>query len=194
MGNILKNEKNETVIGFQENNETILRRVYSETYPKVRNYVLKNNGDEMQSKDIFQEAFIACWKNIKANKLSENGNVEAYLYTIAKNKWIDYLRSTTYRKTVFDNNNLMQQNIGEEPLIDENEEEEEEEEERKILQLALKQLAADCKELLTKFYFERKSMNKISEELKLSTASSRNKKYRCMEKLRYLSLEIKNNG
>ena len=190
MGNILKNKKDETIIGFQENDDAILRRVYSAVYPKVRNYVLKNNGDEAQSKDIFQEAFIACWKNIKANKLSENGNVEAYLYTIAKNKWIDYLRSIAYRKTVSDNDDLIQQNLGEELLVDEHEEKEK----RKVLQLALKQLAVDCKELLTKFYFERRSMNEIAEELKLSSASTRNKKYRCMEKLRLLSLEIKNNG
>ena len=190
MGNTLKHKKNETLIGFQKNNETTMRSIYTTVYPKVKSYVLKNNGNEAQSKDIFQDAFIACWKNIKDDKLSENGNVEAYLYTIAKNKWTDYLRSATYKKTVSDNDDLIQQNLGEEHLVDEHEEEEK----RKVLQLALKQLAVDCKELLTKFYFERRSMNEIAEELKLSSASTRNKKYRCMEKLRLLSLEIKNNG
>ncbi len=190
MGDTLKHTKNNTIIGFKENNEPTLKRIYSLVYPKVRSYVLKNNGSEEQSKDIFQEAFIACWKNIKDNKLSHNGNVEAYLYTIAKNKWIDYLRSATYKKTLAYGDSTIADIEPNKPFFDENNEEEK----REALQLALKQLAAGCKELLSKFYFERKSMDTIAKELKLGAASVRNKKYRCMEKLRSISLEIKSNG
>ena len=190
MGYTKQQTNQELILGFRKNDTAILEQVYKSVFPKIKHHILKNNGNEDYAKDIFQEAFIACWKNIKADKLSENGNVEAYLYTIAKNKWTDYLRSPDYKKTMHDGNGIIQQSLNEESLVDENNEEEK----RKVLQLALKQLAVGCKELLTKFYFERRSMNEIAEELKLSSASTRNKKYRCMEKLRLLSLEIKNNG
>ena len=50
--------------------------------------------------------------------------------------------------------------------------------------LAFKNLGEACKSLLRMFYFEKKSMKFIAEELALDSASTRNKKYRCMEKLR----------
>ena len=50
-------------------------------------------------------------------------------------------------------------------------------------------LGDSCKVLLMKFYFEKKSMNTIAEELDLDAASARNKKYRCMQKLRAIALE-----
>jgi RNA polymerase sigma factor (sigma-70 family) len=53
---------------------------------------------------------------------------------------------------------------------------------------AFKQLGASCKELLSKFYFEKMSLNEIASLLDLDAASARNKKYRCMQKLRGLAL------
>ena len=53
---------------------------------------------------------------------------------------------------------------------------------------AFKTLGEACKNLLSKFYFEKKSMNLIAKELGLDSASTRNKKYRCMQKLREIAL------
>ena len=55
--------------------------------------------------------------------------------------------------------------------------------------LAFKNLGEACKSLLSKFYFEKKSMNVIAKELALDSASTRNKKYRCMQKLREIALK-----
>ena len=51
---------------------------------------------------------------------------------------------------------------------------------------AFKQLGASCQLVLTRFYFEKKSMKAIAEELQIDAASARNKKYRCMQKLKEL--------
>src|SRR5690606_12708907 len=89
-----------TIQGILENNEGVLRSLYAEVFPKVRVYVLQNKGSEAQAKDIFQDAFLAFWKNIRNEQYEarEESAVQAYLFTIAKNKWIDYLRSNDYRK------------------------------------------------------------------------------------------------
>jgi len=55
---------------------------------------------------------------------------------------------------------------------------------------AFEGLGDACKTLLTKFYFEKKSMKEIAHELQLDAASTRNKKYRCMQTLRELALEM----
>jgi len=185
MGNTLKHIKNEAVIGFQENNEITLQSVYTSVYPKVKTYVLRNSGNETLAKDIFQEAFIACWRNIKADKLSKNGNVEAYLYTIAKNKWIDYLRSSVYKKTKLTDQET-ELHIVEEETNDENEEAN-----KIVLKKALETLNNSCKEVLELFYFERRSMDEISKKLNMTSASVRNQKYRCMNQLRNLALKFK---
>ena len=182
----------ELIQGILQNNEEVLKLLYIEVYPKVRGYIFQNNGNEAQAQDIFQEAFIACWKNIKADKLSENGNVEAYLYTIAKNKWVDYLRSNQYKKTISNDEVIKLQSN----LEDDNTEIKEKVRETisSAMQAAFKKLGNECRMVLKGFYYERKSMQTLSKELNIGTASVRNKKYRCMERLRILSLEIRNNG
>ena len=189
MGNTLQKTNNQLVTAFKNNDQKVMQEVYQNIFPKFRSHVFKNNGDEAQAKDVFQEAFIACWRNVKNDKLKENSNLEAYLFTIAKNKWTDYLRSAHFKKTVSDNGVIAMSPESEDPS-DENEEESK----LNALHGAMKQLGISCKKILTQFYFERKSMDEIAKDLQLGSASVRNKKYRCMEKLKALALETKNNG
>ncbi|MGB5555523.1 MAG: sigma-70 family RNA polymerase sigma factor [Flavobacteriaceae bacterium] len=184
----------EILSGLLLNNDLVINQLYREVFPKVQRYIFKNNGTSEQAKDIFQEAFAATWKNAKKGKLGEAKglNVEAYLYTIAKNKWLDHLRSSAYKKTVRTIKLIDQANLSEES---ENETETSESQfEMEAMRAALKSLGENCKSLLNLFYFERKSMDEIAIELNIGAASARNQKYRCMEKLRGLALELKNNG
>ena len=48
--------------------------LYKETFPKVRNYILKNSGDEDQAKDIFQEAYLSVWQQVNAGDFSPKNN------------------------------------------------------------------------------------------------------------------------
>lgn len=190
----LTRTEEETIDGILRNNDQVLWSLYKEVYPKVRRYISKNNGAEEQAKDIFQDAFIATWKNIKQGKLNDKRalNVEAYLFTIAKNKWLDYLRSSTYKKTVKSEKLIELVSLSAE---DENEAKSLESQlSMDAMQQAFKKLGENCKIVLKLFYFERKSMDEISIELKIASASARNQKYRCMEKLRSMTLDLKNNG
>lgn len=166
-----------------------MQKVYQNTFPKFKSHVLNNSGSEAQAKDVFQEAFIACWRNIKEDKLKENSNLEGYLITIAKNKWIDYLRSANFKKTVA-TDSFAHLSL----VTEESEMVKEKEVQINILRDALSQLKDGCKSLLQLFYFERRSMEEISKVMNLAPASARNQKYRCMERLRTLSLQIKKNG
>ena len=57
---------------------------------------------------------------------------------------------------------------------------------------AFKNLGEPCKELLTNYYFEKKSLKDIAQILNIEETTIRNKKYRCMEKLRSLVIPQKN--
>jgi len=172
------------------NDESALRTLYKNNYFKIETLILKNNGTVEQAKDVYQEAFIAVWKNIKNNKfLPESNNaINGYLYTIAKNKWMDYLRSPAYKKRV--SYHTINDNI---PIVSSAESSVNQADHDKKLSLAMEafeELGEACKTLLTKFYFEKKSMKEIAIELQLDAASTRNKKYRCMQTLRGLALEM----
>ena len=100
---------------------------------------------------------------------------------------MDVLRSQSYKKTIVasqlshfqikdEENNGIDDDILKDKRLE-------------VVMLAFKNLSEACKSLLSKFYFEKKSMNLIAEELTLDSASTRNKKYRCMQKLREIALK-----
>lgn len=179
---------------IKANNSVVLKQLYIANYYKIEALVLKNNGSKEHAKDVYQDAFIAVWKNVKNDQfIPENETaLQGYLYQIAKNKWMDILRSPSFKKTktIQHELNVLDKNI------DQNGHEKNEEQEfyRKRLEQtmeAFKNLGAPCKELLTAFYFDKASLRDIADKLKIEENSVRTKKYRCMEKLRQLALASK---
>ncbi len=181
--------KLQVISAIKANDSDTLNSIYNTNYPKIEALILKNNGTIEHAKDIYQEAFLAVWQNIKQNKFIPNNesSINGYLYTIAKNKWMDVLRSQGFKKTIvvsqlhhFEIKDEENNGINDDILKDKRLED---------VMLAFKNLGNACKSLLRKFYFEKKSMNLIAEELALDSASTRNKKYRCMQKLRQIALK-----
>ena len=178
----LKNNLNslEIIVAIKANNEDVLKCLYEDNYFKVEKYVLTNSGTIEEAKDIYQEAFITLWRNIQMEKFypESEHSLNAYLYRIAKNKWLDHLRSCHYRKTV--------------PLMaaaDKREEEEIPEEDVQFIievKKHFQQLGENCQELLIRFYYKKESMRTISKQFDWTEASTRNNKYRCLQKLREL--------
>ncbi|WP_162623288.1 RNA polymerase sigma factor [Confluentibacter sediminis] len=168
-----------------------MKSLYTSNYNKIELLVLRNSGTKEDAKDIYQDAFIAVWNNIKNNTfipVNERA-VQGYLYTIAKNKWMDILKSSRFKKTQygFSNPSLVDKSDYVEDVTDKNLENE------KLVSTmeAFKILGQPCKELLTIFYFEKKSLRDIAIQLQIDEASARNKKYRCMEKLRNMVIAPK---
>ncbi|MFD1615553.1 RNA polymerase sigma factor [Gelatiniphilus marinus] len=187
MGQAYKLEHQTQLIDAIKSNNTIaLKELYITNYPKIEALVLKNSGTVAHAKDIYQEAFITVWQHVKNNTFIPQNNtaLQGYLYRIAKNKWTDVLRSKVFK-------NSKPLNIETMVVLknDEDETNELESKNLKITMTAFKKLGAPCKSLLRQFYFNKKSMKEIANELKLDAASTRNKKYRCVKKLRELALK-----
>lgn len=167
-------------IAIKANDETVLKSLYENNYYKIEMYVLNNSGSVEQAKDVYQEAFIAVWRNIQLDKFfPENENALAgYLYQIARNKWMDHLRSNHFKKNT--------------PLSDiENrlpEEVADEEDNIYITKVKrqFEQLGGNCRELLTRFYYKQESMKIIAKTFNWTEATARNTKYRCLQQLREL--------
>lgn len=176
---------------IKSNDSKALKALYTSNYYKVEHMVMNNSGSKEHAKDIYQEAFITVWKNIKDDSFVPQNEtaVQGYLYQIAKNKWLDMVNSSRFKKTTVLEN---------EYIFHDKANHEKEAEEEDILSQKLektmsifKAMGQPCKGLLTAFYFDKKSLRDIATKLKIEETTARNNKYRCMEKLRKMVLDPK---
>lgn len=165
---------------IKANDNNALRCFYQENYFKIEKYVLNNSGSVEQAKDIYQEAFIAVWRNIQLDKFyPENENaLPGYLYRIAKNKWLDYLRSAHNQKVVALTESAERTDDDELPEYDVKHIED--------VKKHFENLGDNCKEILKRFYYMKQSMRTIAAQFDWTEATARNNKYRCLHKLREL--------
>ncbi|MEK6154529.1 sigma-70 family RNA polymerase sigma factor [Flavobacteriaceae bacterium 3-367] len=182
-------DQEKLIEGIKANNQSALKKLYQDNFFKVEKYILKNSGSKMQAKDIYQEAFTAVWKNIRLGKFVPEGDtaLNGYLFRIARNKWTDYLRSSEFKKKTALDETHPKISAKVETDVDETDVDERDRRLHKVI-ATFKILGEPCRHLLTIFYFEKKSLREIAKELNIGEASARNKKYRCIEKLRALVL------
>ncbi len=179
--------QSQLIDAIKSNDAKVLKELYTRNYPKVEALVLKNSGSIAHAKDIYQEAFITVWTHVKQNKFEPQNDtaLQGYLYRISKNKWTDVLRSKSFKDVKsLDKDNLR-------AVKDDETYNEPENKKLKITMAAFENLGQPCKQLLKTFYFEKKSLKEISEELNIEENTARNKKYRCMQKLRAVVLASK---
>lgn len=176
----------ELVTGIAENDRSALNYLYSQNYPAVKHYVLKNSGDEEEARDIFQEAIIATWMNIRAEKfqLLNGTSVGGYIYQIARNKWLDKIRSKPYRNTMrLDHEEIDQERYSDfDESVDVNSK-------IRYLKSLYGNLGEKCRQILNRFYYAKKSLQEIGLELNHDPDTVRTMKYRCMMKLRKMHCE-----
>jgi len=170
----------ELILAIKNNQLDVLTRVYKEVYPKVLGYVRQNSGNEDQAKDIFQEAFIVGWEQVKSGTFAPQNTTafQGFLFQVAKNKWLDWVRSSKFKKEV--SLEGFGQNISEEDR------EVDLELKYKQLKEGFEKLGENCQDLLNRFYFKKENLSELAKTNGWTHQTAKNNKYRCMEKLRKL--------
>jgi len=77
--------------GDEQSLEVLIKKYLKPIY----GFIYKNVGDVAAAEDITQEVFVKIWKNLK--KFDQNKEFKPWLFQIAKNASIDYLRK---KKTI----------------------------------------------------------------------------------------------
>jgi len=166
------------VSGLLRNDPQLVRALYATHYPSVRQFVVKNSGTASDAQDVFQEAVTTLWLHVKEGRFNANAESDpgGFLFRVAKNKWLDVVRSAAHRHMRV----LKDEQVGAHPIEDEREMEE------RILRLheVYGNLDEKCRKVLDQFYFERKDLATIAENMGVEEESIRTIKYRCMMKLR----------
>ncbi len=159
-------------------------------YGNVESFVCKNSGGIADARDIFQEALLAAWLNVKENRFEpvNNDSLGGYIFQIAKYKWLDVLKSKGYKSSL----RLVREDL----LQDEAESTLHEEADKKLqlLRSIYAKLDEKCKAILDRFYYQKMSLEAIGSELDHDASTIKTLKYRCMQKLRTSHLSDRHNG
>lgn len=140
-------------------------------------FILKNNGDIDEAKDVFQDAIIVLYQKTKNPDFKLTCTIKTYLYSIVRNLWLKVLAKKKKTLSITD----FEQYYKVEIVKDKSDENQKID---KIL-LAIKQLGEKCRLILTSFYFEKKKMDVIAEELGYTNAkNAKNQKYKCMQQVK----------
>lgn len=157
-----------------------INKLYTTNFPIIKSFVLQNKGTESDAQDIFQDAISVAWYNYKTEKFNPNkGSFDAYIITIAKNKWIDQLRKN--KKMPLDFKEEFAENIEDETidlfLVEEKIE--------KLL-FTFSKIGDKCKEILQNYYYKKLRLEAIAELLNTNADVIKTQKSRCMKKLKEL--------
>jgi len=171
----------------KNNYDKALDTLYKTAYPNIRNYIIRNNGDIEYVKDIFQESIIVLIETIRNNKYEEDKDVNGFLYTVAKNKWVNFIRKQNshskyldYSKTnVYKNDETVH-----EILLDK--------EIRHAMRDVLQKLSEQCQKILELHIFQGISMDEIAIELGYNSRDVvKTTHYKCKQKLKEFIIESK---
>jgi RNA polymerase sigma factor (sigma-70 family) len=169
---------NKLLTGHSKSVNKALTEIYHDNFRQVRKFVLGNSGTEEDVKDIFQEGIVFLYFNVLSKKFKEQSTIATYLFAICKNLWLQRIRKRTASEILTADFTM----VSEETSVVNS----------SILEELLSELKADCKQLLTGFYFEKKSMKELMIEYSLgSEQAAKNKKLRCMA---FLMRQIKEKG
>lgn len=165
------------------NDEQFLKFIYQSNYYKIEGYVMDNSGTPEDAKDIYQEAFVALWRNVQLGKVSfvVFDHLKGYLFRIAQHKWIDELRKRK-KKIVQLQFDIEEKETPWQPL------DADEEDYLQKVETAYTAMGYPCRQLLKRFYFQKQPMREIAEAFSWTEATAKNNKYRCLQKLRNLVL------
>jgi len=154
------------------------------------NFILRLSGSAADAEDISQEAFVKVWKNLK--KYRQGESVRAWIFTIARNTTIDWLRKR--RNLVFSDfenaegeNPLLATLTAVEPLQDELFAREED---RAVLEGAFVQLSVLHREVLTLHYVEGLTFDEIGKVLKAPLHTVKSRHHRALIRLREIMAPI----
>ena len=80
----------EITLAIKAGSEGVFRSVYRAEFNNLVHFVNSYTRNRLDSEDLVQETMLAIWKNRES--LDPERNFRSYLYTIARNKSLNYLR------------------------------------------------------------------------------------------------------
>lgn len=172
---------NEILSKIESGDEKALEYLYKKYYRMMIKMVIRNSGTEYEAKDIYQEALIVLWQKVTSGKFVLTSKISTYLYSICQNLW----RKELERKSRFskDEINTHTQYFSAD-VKNSRTSDLDRKEKVEIVNKCILQLGETCRKILTYYYFDQFSMQKIAELMGFANAdTAKTKKYKCKKQL-----------
>lgn len=152
--------------------------LYKDYFSMCVYFVTKNSGTKEEAKDIFQDAMIVLFKNSRKPNFELSCSIKTYLYSVIRNLWLKQLHQKNKRINITDYERFIQVETDETIL-------QKEETLFDTMYESLQKLGENCQRILRLFYFEKKSMEVIAQEMEYTNAeNAKNQKYKCLQQLK----------
>lgn len=160
-----------------------------------------NSDERIDIEDIFQDAIIVLYEKIRSSDFVLTSSLQTYLNSVCR---FQLLKKIEKNNVVEFNDNDENDDENDDsmrfnPLITDSLEEFEDatEQQYNAIEKALEKMRAaggHCYELLTLFWYHRKSMNELSEIFGYTNAANtKNQKARCQKRLENMTFDLMNN-
>lgn len=161
----------------ESRNQVDYRQLYTTCFPMIRSMVLKNSGTIDDAKDIFQDAVMALYQNHQRAEFELTAVTSTYLYSIARNKWLNQLRYNGKFIKSGDDDFESDESFTEDEIR---------KQKQRLLIKHMNSIGEKCQKML-KYYFEGMPGEEIASELGYSSYEYyRVAKNRCIENLKKL--------
>ena len=169
----------EFILGILNNSSDTLNKLYKEYFAMVLQFILNNNGNEDDAKDVYQEAIIILYNKVKEGNFELSSKLKTYIYSVCWRIWLKKLTHNS-KKTgnITDYEDIL--------IVDEDVEHHEEKDAAFVkMQSALEHLGEPCKTIIQDFYINNLSMQDICEKFGYTnTDNAKTQKYKCLQRLK----------
>lgn len=157
--------------------ERALEVLYNELYPKIKSLIINNGGDHEEAQDIFQDAVVILYNQIKQQKFDQQYHIAGFIYTVSRNLWINRIKRKKKNTDIPEDEQSipLEGNAMDQMLSEERE---------KHIDQVLSKLGPKCKDLLIYSIFYGLSMREISKIMEFNSEDvAKTKNYKCKQKL-----------
>jgi len=166
--------------GVARDESEALSQIRQQSFGMIRQLICSNQGNLADAEDIYQEVIVNLVQKIRADKFVRTAALKTYNYSVARRLWLKQLRKKG-RNTELGNlkDTLQCPNDIEQNMILQ--------ERNTALYQYIDQLPDREQNVLRLYYFERKKMSEIANELSLGSEQvAKNIKCQAMKKLKKL--------
>jgi RNA polymerase sigma factor (sigma-70 family) len=151
--------------------------MYERIFVKIKKIVFDGGGNPDDAKDLLHDTVLLFFKAVREGNYKQNTDVDAYVYTIAKNRW---LNKVVRDKKIVHTDKQMEISTNEVTTM----EQIYSKERVNIVQKALELVGEKCKELLKLIYFDNNSTAEIIEIMGYTSADVvKTKHYKCKQSM-----------
>ena len=157
--------------------------MYQQFFAGVEAFIVGNNGSAEDAEDTFQDALVAVFNNLRSGNFQLQSSLKTYVFSISRNLWLNKLRRQGRMVNITTEHEQIEIPENQMNVLEKGERSE-------IIANLIEKMGEECRQLLLYFYFDRFRMKRIMELMGFSSEQvTKNKKSRCMKKLRAMAEE-----